>query len=171
MKCYRNLLDCILHVAGLGLLIAVMTSCSIADIEQSLVEEEMIYLDPAVGRVVLFNDSKDFVIQETGVFNASVGPGERLETNVRCYGRVQGLLDIYRIIGKGVQGQNILSFYGQRKYSLHVDGKNIMFRGIELDAYQVFRDSSFYPTKKREQWIVPSDPCGMGPKMMIRYGG
>ena len=146
-------------------LILLLASCSTMEFE-----EQVVYLDPALRRVVLFNDTKNFVIRETGAFNDIIEPGEHLMTNVDCYGRVTGLLDVYQVVGRDARGEEILRFYGQRKYSLYVDGKNTMFRGIDLDAYQVFSDSSFHPTGKKEQWIIPGEPCGAGPKMMIRYG-
>lgn len=134
---------------GLGLILPVMVSCTLLDFE-----EETIYLDPSVGRIALFNDTKNFVIQDTGIFHASVGPGEYIETNIRCYGRVSGMLDAYQVIGKTSIGERVLKWYGQRRYSLYVDGKNTTFRGLDVDAYYVLSDHSFSPGGKREIWIT-----------------
>ena len=43
--------------------IVLTTSCAVYEYE-----EEPVYLDPSVGRVVLYNDSKNFVVQDSDIF-------------------------------------------------------------------------------------------------------
>lgn len=132
-----------------------------------MVEHKKVYVDPSFRRIVIFNDTSNLILRDTGIFNESVYPGQRLEANVHCYDRFKGLIDAYRIIGRDEKGNVVLEWYGQRKYSMAVDGKNRSVRGISSDAYIVFSDRSFRPGKKREYWYGANKPCSIGPSMKI----
>lgn len=114
-------------------------------------------MDPALRRVVLFNDS-GFYLQEEGIFNQGVWPGGRLSVNVACYKRLEGLVDAYKIIGRDEKGERTLEWYGQRRYQLTTDGKNSLVRGVDADAFIIFDEHDFYPGHRSELW-VKDDPC------------
>ena len=132
-------------------------------------KQREVYIEPSSRRVILFNDTTNFILKETGIFNESLHPGGRAETNVDCLGRVEGLVDAYIIVGHDKGGNNILQWYGQRKYRLYVDAKNEVMRGVSLDDYQIFTDVSFYPGGKREYWGASINPCS-GPGVIIEFG-
>lgn len=145
-------------------LLLILSGCS-----SYLLKQQEVYVDPSFRRVALFNDTSNFILQETGVFNESIHPGDRLETNIGCFGRVEGLVDAYVIVGHDKDGSAILEWYGQRKYRLYLDAKNEIVRGMSVDAYQVFSDDSFYPNRKKEVWGASVNPCS-GPGVIIKFG-
>lgn len=145
-------------------LVFILSGCS-----SYLLKQREMYVDPSFRRVALFNDTSNFVIQETGIFNESIHPGERVETNIECFGSVEGLVDAYVIVGHDKNGSAVLEWYGQRRYRLYVDAKNETIRGMSVDAYQVFTDNYFYPNRKKEVWGASINPCS-GPGVIIKFG-
>ena len=117
-------------------------------------------IDPALRRIVLFNDTRYF-LQESGIFNSSVRPGGRLSVNVSCYKRLEGIVDAYKIIGKNEHGEQILEWYGQHRYHVTTDGRNRVMRGLEVDDYVVIQENDFRPGR-RSKLLVSEDPCTEG---------
>ena len=127
---------------------------------------------PELRKVVIFNDSTDMVLQETGVFNQSVQPGERLEVNVGCYGRFSGVVDAYKIEGVDAQGNKSIRYFGQREYRVTVDGHEYESRGVKADAFIAFRGSSFSPLRSgRKYHLMGENPCSiLTPSVRVKIG-
>ena len=114
-------------------------------------------IDPALRRVVLFNDTRYF-LRESGIFNSGVWPGGRLSVNVACYKRLEGIVDAYKIIGMDNTGKRILEWYGQRRYHMTTDGKNSVMRGLDVDDYIVLHEHDFSPGR-RSKLLMKDDLC------------
>ena len=107
----------------------------------TLYDREVIKINPSYNKVVIFNNSQ-YTLQEDGIFNRSIDPGETAQINIPCYGRFEGLLTAYRVVGTRKNGSKVLEYYGQRRYSVYVDGKNYVYSSnsnISVDYYREFR--------------------------------
>lgn len=131
---------------------------------------EVYYIDPSIRKVVLFNDSP-YLIEERGIFNGQVEPGGRLETNVSCYKTLKGLATAYKRVGKNKAGEKVYEIFGQKWYTVNIDGKNTIINGVDTDGYKKFSAGSFSPSqlKKGRAYYMPiSSPCSADPKIKVR---
>ena len=122
---------------------------------------EPIQIDPSYNRAVVYNNSP-YVVQLDGVFNKSIRPGEEASVNVPCYGTFDVLATAYRVVGtRG--GREVLEYYGQINFSVHIDGKNYVVNEKSVDDYYAIYDSSFHPyTPYRRQYkVAPKVTCGI----------
>jgi len=131
---------------------------------------EPVKIDQAYNKAVVYNDSP-YVIQLDGVFETRLRPGEVARTNLGCYGRFKVLATAYRIVGTQA-GNEVLEYYGQREFTIRIDGKNYVYREESADSYRVFYSSSFYPsTRSRKYYVRGSNPCSvLTPTVNVQFG-
>ncbi|MBI3671820.1 hypothetical protein HY249_03430 [Candidatus Azambacteria bacterium] len=107
-------------------------------------------IDPSFNGVLIENNSQ-YLLQEKGLFNMTLEPGEQVRAVVYpgpagagCYGRYDGVMEAYRIVGRA-SGERVIQKYSEIEYSLYIDGKNVLYKGKSVDDYRVFADGYFYP--------------------------
>lgn len=134
-------------------------------------KREVIKIDPSYNRVVIYNNSP-YILQEDGIFNQSLDPGESAHINIPCYGRFKGLVTAYRMVGTRSDGEKMLEYYGQRKYSVRVDGRNYVRNELSVDYYVEFRQGNFRPSRRgREYFFAPKRSlCGSNSSIRIFLG-
>jgi hypothetical protein len=152
-----------LVVFFIGVALLSLGGCSIFTLEP-------VKIDPAYNKAVVYNDSP-YVVQLEGLFEKHLRPGEVARTNLGCYGRFKVLATAYRILGTQA-GNEVLEYYGQREFTIRIDGKNRVYREESTDSYYVFRSYSFYPsTRGRKYYVRGSNPCSvLTPTINIKFG-
>ena len=121
---------------------------------------EPIQIDPSYNRAVVYNHSQ-YIVQLDGVFNIRLNPGEYASTNVGCYGSFNVIATAYRV--KGTQGgDRVLEYYGQRRFTVVIDGKNYVHDELSVDYYYELYSGSFYPSRRGPEYMVAPKvgPCG-----------
>ncbi len=136
-------------------------------------KREVLKIDPAYNRLVIFNSSQ-YRFQEDGILNRSIDPGETVQLNIPCYGRFEGIMTAYRNIGTK-NGKVVWKYYGQRRYSVRIDGKNYVYNrnnNLSADFYREFRQSEFYPSRRgREHFVAPRRSlCELNSSVRIFFG-
>ncbi|MEK7452925.1 MAG: hypothetical protein AAB614_01695 [Patescibacteria group bacterium] len=123
-------------------------------------ETRVVHIDPSYNRVTIENNTQ-YILNEVGLFNVSLAPGESISANVisyngaLCYGRYEGSMEAYRVIGKDKNNNNLLQRYGQKIYTLSIDGRNVIYKGQSVDSFTVFREGDFSPNRPERHLVPP----------------